>query len=102
MHNTIYLILRAYTLMLYPSVAQVPPPLVSDDCGGAEVAKNADCAVLKGETCQNTCYNLNLTPTCEVKCGMQNCHEYDCYDWRCVADCIDGSVSSCVSGCSAE
>jgi hypothetical protein len=101
MHYAIYTILRAFTAVLPSWSDQVPAIFKSEECGEAELSKNADCEVLQGEICQQACFDQKLDQPCIVECGLQNCHDYSCFEWRCVADCTDQHVTSCLDGCSA-
>lgn len=95
------LMLRALAGVLSLSSEQARLYYQSDACDGASIPATSGCEVLSGERCEDACYKQPLDRPCVVECGLQNCHDYSCYEWRCVAYCIDQHVTRCLSGCGA-
>lgn len=95
------LILQALTGVLPLSSEQARLVYQSDACAGASITPSSGCEILDGDLCEDACYKQDLDYSCVAECGLQNCHDYSCYEWRCVADCIGEKVSSCLNGCSS-
>lgn len=83
MNNVVYIVLNIILAGLVgqeglPTPTQDAPPVLS---------------------CVDECNAYDHEPDCIIACGLQNCHEYDCYEWRCVAGCISERVQACVDAC---
>jgi hypothetical protein len=100
LHNL--LMLPALVGLLSGSSEQARAVYQSDVCADTAISPSATCEVLTGDRCEGACFKQDLDRPCVVQCGLQNCHDYDCYEWRCVAYCIGERVSSCLNGCGAE